>query len=228
MRAVSRTRKGARWPQRAAIGGTLLGVAWAALRLPAVQRGDVRLGDAVRSRGSELTDGVVAATTELGSLYGVAGAAAALAASGRPAAAKDVLGVGALAWVVAQHSKTRVRRARPYESEMVRRLVRPPTGSSFPSGHAAVGAAMMTVLADRTRGRRGAGLLHLAYVYVAASRVYVGVHYPTDVIGGVGLGMLLGSLWRGPTGRAGRTLVDGALRLARPRALRLRLADPAA
>jgi len=202
------TRTGARWPQRAVLGGTLLGATWAALRFPAVQRGDVRLGDAVRSRGSQSADRLIAATTELGSLYGVLGTSAALAGSGRRVAAKDVLGVGLLAWMVAQQSKTRVRRARPYEAELVRRLVRPPTGSSFPSGHAAVGAATMTVLADRTRGRHGAGLLHLAYVYVATSRVYVGVHYPTDVVGGVGLGMLLGSLWRGPAGRFGRRVVE--------------------
>lgn len=211
-----RTRKGARWPQRAAIGATLLSATWAALRYPQVQRGDVRLGDAVRSRGSERADRFIAATTELGSLYGVLGTSAALAASGLRVAAKDVMGVGVLAWVVAQHSKTRVRRARPYEAELVRRLVRPPTGSSFPSGHAAVGAATMTVLADRTRGRHGAGLLHLAYVYVATSRVYVGVHYPTDVVGGVGLGMLLGSLWRGPVGRFGRQVVDLAIGRAAP------------
>jgi membrane-associated phospholipid phosphatase len=32
--------------------------------------------------------------------------------------------------------------------------------------------------------------------FVAASRVYVGVHYPSDVMGGVGIGLLLASGWR--------------------------------
>jgi membrane-associated phospholipid phosphatase len=33
-------------------------------------------------------------------------------------------------------------------------------------------------------------------VFVAASRVYVGVHYPSDVVGGVGIGLLHAAGWR--------------------------------
>jgi membrane-associated phospholipid phosphatase len=48
----------------------------------------------------------------------------------------------------------------------VRRLIRVPTGSSFPSGHAAVGMATMALLAERARGPRSRSLLYGAGAYV--------------------------------------------------------------
>lgn len=192
---------GRHWPAYAAAGAGLLGGTWAALRYPAVQRGDVRIGDAVRKFGTPALDAAVTYTTDLGSVYSVIGVASTLAVTGRRRAAADVLGVGLVAWNVAQWSKTRVRRQRPYEADGVRRLIRKPTGSSFPSGHSAVGVAMFTMLADRSRGglsRRG---LQALGAYVALSRVYVGVHYPTDVVGGAGMGLMVGALWRGPLAR---------------------------
>lgn len=189
---------------QAALGAGLLAGAWYALSKPAVQRADVRLGDSVRRFGTPPMDRTVSATTDLGSVYAVCGIAAALAATGRRRSAVDVLGLGGVAWAVAQGNKTRVKRQRPYEAEGVRRLVRPPTGSSFPSGHAAVGVAVMSLLAERSRGGVSRALLRTVAAYVPLSRVYVGVHYPTDVIGGAGLGLILASLWRGPLAAAGR------------------------
>lgn len=190
-----------RWPLHAAAGAAVLGGTWFALRYPAVQRGDVRIGDTIRTFGTPVLDAAVTHTTDLGSVYSVAGVATVLAATGRRRLAADVLGVGIVAWNVAQLSKTRVRRQRPFEADGVRRLIRRPTGSSFPSGHAAVGVAMFTMLADRSRGGMSRRLLQSIGAYVAFSRIYVGVHYPTDVLGGAGMGMALGALWRGPLAR---------------------------
>ncbi|HEX6256716.1 MAG TPA: phosphatase PAP2 family protein [Euzebyales bacterium] len=172
------------------VGGSLLLLSSARLR-----RADVRAGDLVRRGRSRPSDRVVAAATDLGSLYGVLGTAAALGLGGHRRLARDVTVIGSVAWLVAQGAKTRVKRERPYEAEGVARLIRPPTGSSYPSGHAAVTAAMMSVIAadgDRLV-RVVAGALT---TFVAASRVYVGVHYPSDVLGGTGMGLLLARVWR--------------------------------
>lgn len=203
-----------RWTT-AAVGATLLGGAWMALQRPVLQRADVVVGDALRRAGTPGLDRLVAGTTDIGSIYGVVGTAAALAAAGRRLPALDALGVGGLTWAVAQANKTFVRRQRPYQAHGVRRLIRPPTGSSFPSGHAAVGMGVMAALAASTRGARSAAALHTLGSYVGVSRVYVGVHYPTDSIGGAGLGLLVAALWRGPLGPVGRGLVRLTARTVR-------------
>ncbi|MGH8909559.1 MAG: phosphatase PAP2 family protein [Egibacteraceae bacterium] len=206
----------ARWVRRAGLGVGLLTGTWYALASAGVQRADVRVGDALRRWGTPGLDGVVRSTTDLGSAYAATGVAAGLALTGRRQAAADVLGVGFVAWNLAQANKRFVRRARPYEADGVRRLIRRPAGSSFPSGHAAVGVAVMSVLADHSRNPTGRRLLQALAVYVPVSRVYVGVHYPTDVIGGAGLGLALSSLWRGPIAAANRAAVAVGWRMAVP------------
>lgn len=198
---------------QAAGGVALLYGSWRAVRDPRLQQVDVRAGDAIRWFGTPALDVVAVNTTDLGSIYAVGGAAACLAATGRRRAAADVLGVGIAAWNLSQANKRRVRRQRPFQAQGVRRLIKEPTGSSFPSGHAAVGAAVFSVLAHHAVGRplrrRVFGALT---AYVPVTRVYVGVHYPTDVLGGAGMGLAIAALWRGPVAAAGRVAVVAAAR----------------
>jgi undecaprenyl-diphosphatase len=66
-------------------------------------------------------------------------------------------------------------------------------GYSFPSGHAATAFAGAVVLGYLWR--RGAPYFLLLATAIAFSRVYVGVHYPADVIAGAALGAAVSAAW---------------------------------
>ena len=68
-------------------------------------------------------------------------------------------------------------------------LVRTPHDGSFPSGHAATSFAAATIMSFAFP--RLAPFLFVLAALVAWSRVYVGVHYPLDIIGGAILGVLV-------------------------------------
>lgn len=82
-------------------------------------------------------------------------------------------------------------RPRPFLAiDQVNLLIAAPQDYSFPSGHAstAFAAAMAIALLDR----RLAPAVVLLAVLETYSRVYLGVHYPFDVIVGAVVGMLTG------------------------------------
>ena len=89
--------------------------------------------------------------------------------------------------------KQLVQRPRPYLTvEGLLPLIAPPDPNSFPSGHACASfAAAVSWLLSLPRKRRWIGGAGMALaVLMALSRLYVGVHFPTDVL----TGALVGSL----------------------------------
>ncbi len=143
-----------------------------------------------RDRGPS-ADALFHGVTELGSIWASVGAAAVLASAGRRrAAARGLLAAG-LTWLAGQGLKRAFLRPRPYvaDPEGTRLLVGSPRATSWPSSHPAVLLAFTTVAAREL----GAGLvvsagLDALGLIVGASRSHVGVHYPSDVVGGMLLG----------------------------------------
>lgn len=87
--------------------------------------------------------------------------------------------------------KNIVERVRPYEViEGLTRLVPPEESFSFPSGHSAHAFAVGVVIFLMLPRKVGIPVLVLAFL-IAISRMYVGVHYPTDVLAGIVIGSLL-------------------------------------
>jgi membrane-associated phospholipid phosphatase len=117
-------------------------------------------------------------------------AGALAAAGGRVGRAAAASGLGATALtslLVNQGIKRVVRRPRPPLAGVpVARRIPMPATTSFPSGHAASAAAFATAAAaELTVLRLPLGAFAAA---VGISRVYVGVHYPLDVLAGVAVG----------------------------------------
>ncbi len=94
------------------------------------------------------------------------------------------------AWLLAHAAKAIADRPRPYEVMADAVLRQPPAhGTSFPSSHTAVTLAVALALAPflaRPLAATGIGYA----VLVGWSRVYLGVHYPLDILAGAGIGMV--------------------------------------
>lgn len=87
--------------------------------------------------------------------------------------------------------KNVVARTRPYEAvEGLNRLIEKQTDDSFPSGHTASSFAVAVILYLELPKKYGIPLLILA-VLISFSRLYLGVHYPSDVLAGAVSGTLI-------------------------------------
>ena len=90
--------------------------------------------------------------------------------------------------------KPMVQRIRPFDVVTeIELLIKRPLDYSFPSGHTA--ASFTSVMALYLAGEKKLWKLALVLaVLIAFSRLYLYVHYPTDVLGGVVIGVISGAL----------------------------------
>ena len=115
---------------------------------------------------------------------------------GRRAAKHGLMALAVAATVANGPAKLLVRRRRPH-SHSRPTLIRMPRSTSFPSGHTAAAFAFTTgACADLPV--LTTVLVPLASV-VAYSRVHTGVHYPSDVAAGIGIGIGSGLLVTHPS-----------------------------
>lgn len=87
--------------------------------------------------------------------------------------------------------KTEIDRPRPVPVSNDNLLTQPDTKPSFPSGHATIvsaGAAVLLLRLNRGKQILFSVILGIEALLVSYSRIYVGDHYPLDVVGGILLG----------------------------------------
>lgn len=112
-----------------------------------------------------------------------------------------VLAADGLAAIV----KTLVGEKRPDDPDP---LIVIPHSHSFPSGHTATAFAGATVLAWLEP--RAAPAFYVLAAAIAYSRLYVGVHFPLDVVGGLAIGLATALLLLAAARRrSGRSLRRG-------------------
>ena len=122
---------------------------------------------------------------------------------GRRAAITGIAAIGVTSFAVNQPMKLGSARARPDRAGVPQvRWVSMPDSTSFPSGHSASAAAFATAVGDVIPA---AGIpLRVAAALVGFTRVYTGVHYPSDVVVGATAGALFGRLTSLAVRRIGR------------------------
>lgn len=190
-----------RWSLPLGVGATLSFSRWAMeMHERALGPFDSAVAAAVSSQRGRF-DAPMLGLTRLGQgesllLVGVC-CVALLLASRRPREVAFLTTIGAGTLALNLLLKLAFQRTRPGVDELY--LISTPRSFSFPSGHALASTSVLfgLVVVARIVGVRGpylallATLTALVVLGVCASRVYFGVHFPSDVIGG----MLAGAGW---------------------------------
>ncbi|PKK86011.1 MAG: hypothetical protein CVT48_03020 [Thermoplasmata archaeon HGW-Thermoplasmata-1] len=157
--------------------------------------------------GNPVLDAFMILGAMLGEFYMIAalGAAFIMERRSRPLAIVWLVAIS-LAGIIVLIVKPAVARPRPFiELGWVRTVWDMPGSYSFPSGHATTASAGCTAailfLAHRLKMREmrisvfcaWAIALFLLAAWSSVGRIYLGVHYPSDVLAGAGIGVIAGA-----------------------------------
>lgn len=204
VRAELTARRRRRWARHAALAASTLGAIGSFLAVERTIRGvkngngfDRAAMSALGSLRSRAMTKLVRSITFFGGVPGAVGVslAATYAARKTPRAAAQIA-VGSLGGIAAElFIKRLYKRSRPRLLTHLEEV----SSTSFPSGHSMAASSLYLTLAfvgsrgKRLRDHRYAVLGSAAVLSAAvgATRVYLGVHWPTDVIGG----LVLGTAW---------------------------------
>lgn len=86
--------------------------------------------------------------------------------------------------------KRLINRPRPFEVFHFVPLIPEDGGQSFPSGHATFFFAFSTAV--YLYNKKAGIICYIVSVLMGLARIYSGVHYPLDILGGMALGALVG------------------------------------
>jgi undecaprenyl-diphosphatase len=122
--------------------------------------------------------------------------------------ALQLLAASAGAGILTITTKSMIERVRPGEAQQLVVV----SGFSYPSGHSVATCALyltIAIVAGRHAGNSRARVamflaVPVVIILVGASRVYLGVHYPTDVVSGFSLGAAWALLLAGLFTRLGK------------------------
>ena len=142
---------------------------------------------------SQRLDGIMWLATQLGSMWAAFISAFLFFFLEYRSLAIEVILATITLWLMVETIKMLTDRARPFlVLEGTRIVGRKESGRSFPSGHTSQIFFMATLLSREFRLDLGQTIvLYLIALLVGFTRIYVGAHYPRDVLGGA----VLGSVW---------------------------------
>ena len=82
---------------------------------------------------------------------------------------------------------------RPFVDLKVHQLVSHAAGKSFPSDHTTAACAIGIAIYLFVKRKLGVALIFFA-LFIGFARIYVGIHYPIDILGGIMVALIAGSL----------------------------------
>jgi len=158
----------------------------------AIARVDVRLYRVLREDAqTAVLEAPIKRFSSLGEhalIWLVLGGGGALVDARRRSSWLRAMGAVVIAYVLNTALKLVVRRHRP-RLEQLPALISTPTSLSFPSAHASSSFAAARAYSALMPGAP----LYAVALAMALSRVYLGVHYPSDIAAGAVLGTIVGS-----------------------------------